>query len=51
MNGRGWTYAILALYTARCITYACGAHWGRVAYWLCAAGITISAEFLVTRFP
>lgn len=51
MEGRGFTYVILGLYTLRCLSYAYGGHWGRAAYWLCAMGITVSAEFLIVRWP
>lgn len=50
-DGPGFTYAILSLYSLRCVSYALGQHWGRAGYWLCAAGITVSAEFLIRRWP
>lgn len=51
LDGPWFTYAILSLYALRCLSYAAGAHWGRAGYWLCAAGITVSAEFLIRRWP
>lgn len=50
-EGPLFTYAILSLYTLRCLSYAYGSHWGKMSYWVCAIGITISAEFLIGRFP
>jgi len=50
-GGRGFTYVILSLYALRCVSYAATKHYGPAAYWLCAFGITISAEFLIRRFP
>ena len=49
--GRGFTWAIITLYSLRCVSYAWGGHWGRAAYWLFALGITVSAEFLIVRWP
>ncbi len=51
IEGPFFTYTIMALYVLRCVTYAYGSHWGRASYWLCALGITISAEFLMKRWP
>lgn len=51
VEGPAFTYCIMALYILRCLSYASGEHYGRAAYWLCALGITISAEFLITRWP
>jgi hypothetical protein len=51
LDGPAFTWAILTLYALRCVSYAFGGHWGRAAYWLCAAGITVSAEFLMRRWP
>ena len=51
LGGKGFTYVILALYAARCVTYAATKHYGPAGYWLCAFGITVSAEFLVRRWP
>jgi hypothetical protein len=50
-TGKGFTYVIMALYAARCVSYVAGGHYGRACYWLCALGITISAEFLMTKWP
>ena len=50
-GGRGFTFAILALYSLRCLSYAATKHYGPAAYWLCAFGITVSAEFLIRRWP
>lgn len=49
LAGKGFTYTILALYALRAMGYAVGADWPRVVYWLCAMGITVSAEFLITK--
>lgn len=51
MEGKFFTYAILGLYSLRAIGYASGGHWGPMGYWLSAMCITISAEFLIARFP
>ncbi len=51
LEGKAFTWAILSLYGLRCLSYATTSHWGRAAYWLCAAGITVSAEFLISRWP
>lgn len=51
LDGRFFTYAILGLYSLRCLSYLYGAHWGRAMYWVCALGITVSAEFLISRYP
>ena len=51
LTGPGFTYLIISLYALRCVTYAIGGHWGRAAYWVCALGITVSAEFLIKRWP
>ena len=49
--GKGFTYIILSLYGLRAASYAFGHHWGPMSYWVCAFGITVSAEFLITKFP
>jgi hypothetical protein len=49
LAGKGFTYAILGLYALRAGGYAVGGDWARVMYWLCAMGITVSAEFLIDR--
>jgi hypothetical protein len=51
LDGKAFTYCILTLYALRCLSYAAGGHWGRAGYWICAFGITVSAEFLITRWP
>lgn len=51
LHGKAFTYVILALYAIRCVSYLHGRHYGPAMYWLCALGITVSAEFLVKRFP
>lgn len=38
---------IVFFYTLTCIRYAFAREWGRVLYWVCATGITISATWLV----
>jgi len=47
LAGRGFTFAILALYTLRLGSYAIAGDWARAMYWTCALGITVSAEFLI----
>lgn len=51
LNGKLFTYAILTLYALRGGTYLLGQHYGPAAYWACAFGITVAAEFLIPRFP
>lgn len=51
LDGKAFTYAILALYALRCGSYAVTSNWPRALYWLCAIGITVSAEFLIARRP
>jgi|GEM_PF-4814282 len=41
--------AIVCLYVATCVRYAFSGEWGRVMYWLCAAGITVSVTWLVGK--
>jgi hypothetical protein len=41
--------AIVCLYAATCARYAFAGMWGNVMYWLCAAGITVSATWLVGK--
>lgn len=41
--------AIVVLYAVTCVRYAVAGMWGNVAYWLCAAGITVSATWLVGK--
>ncbi len=38
---------IMCLYAVTATRYAAARDWGRVMYWICAAGITFSATFLV----
>lgn len=51
LDGKTFTYLIIGLYILRCFSYLYGAHYGRAVYWACAMGITVSAEFLITRWP
>lgn len=51
IHGKFFTYLILGLYLIRATTYLHGRHFGPASYWLCAMGITISAEFLISRYP
>lgn len=51
LSGKGFTYLILGLYSARSLSYAAAKSWGPALYWLCALGITVSAEFLIKRYP
>lgn len=51
LDGPAFTYAILALYALRCGSYAFSSHWGRAGYWVGAMWITLSAEFLVRKWP
>lgn len=39
--------AIICMYAATCVRYAFARDWGRCLYWVCAAGITVSATFLM----
>ena len=40
---------IVGLYAVTAVRYGLARDWGRVAYWVCAAGITVSATWLVGR--
>ncbi len=51
LEGRAFTYVILTLYALRCLSYVFTKHYGSASYWLCALGITVSAAFLMRRFP
>ena len=51
IHGKAFTYVILCLYAVRALSYLHGRHLGPAAYWVCAFGITVSAEFLIARFP
>lgn len=51
LSGKAFTYVIMSLYGVRSATYAIGGHYGPAAYWLSALFITISAEFLIKRWP
>lgn len=51
LEGKFFTYAILVLYALRAVGYASGGRWGPMGYWLSAMCITISAEFLISRWP
>lgn len=51
LSGKFFTYIIMSLYAIRSGTYASGGHWGPAGYWLSALFITISAEFLIKRWP
>ena len=46
-----WTYIILAVYLARCVTYAIGRHWGPMLYWTGAIWLTVVVEFILKRYP
>jgi hypothetical protein len=37
------------LYVCSCARYAYSGMWGNVMYWFCAAGITVSATWLVGK--
>jgi hypothetical protein len=50
-EGKTFTFMILGLYGLRCSSYLATKHYGPASYWLCAFGITVSAEFLMRRFP
>jgi hypothetical protein len=41
--------AIMCLYALTSARYAIAGDWGRVMYWVCAAGITFSATFMVGK--
>lgn len=51
LSGKAFTYVIMSLYAIRSTTYALGGHYGSACYWLSALFITISAEFLIKKFP
>lgn len=51
LTGKAFTYVILFMYAMRAGTYMASNHWGPASYWICALGITISAEFLIPRWP
>ncbi len=51
LHGKAFTFLILFLYFLRAASYVHGGHYGPAAYWVCAFGITVSAEFLIARFP
>lgn len=51
ITGPGFTWVILACYGLRLGSHLWGQHWGRASYWFFAIGITISAEFLMRRWP
>lgn len=51
LDGPAFTYTILSLYALQCVRYSAGGHWGRAMYWLSAAMITVSAEFVTKRWP
>ena len=51
LNGKFFTFLILSLYALRAGSYFVTGHIGPGAYWTCAAGITVAAEFLIPRFP
>ncbi len=38
---------IVCLYAVTATRYGIAGDWGRVAYWVCAAGITVSATWFV----
>lgn len=40
---------IMVMYVATSVRYAVAKDWGRLMYWVCAAGITYSATFLVGK--
>lgn len=51
LESKGFTYVILTLYGLRCSSYLVTKHYGNAAYWFFAFGITVSAEFLMRRWP
>ncbi len=51
LESKVFTYCILTLYALRCGSYFFTKHYGPGSYWLFAFGITVSAEFLIKRFP
>jgi len=51
MGGRAFTFVILACYALRCASYAWTGHYGPAMYWASAMAITVSAEFLIPRWP
>lgn len=51
LSGKFFSYLILSLYALRCGSYLFTKHWGPATYWICAFGITLSAEFFIKRWP
>lgn len=51
LESRFFTYVILSLYGMRCLSYLVTKHYGPASYWICAFGITVSAEILIKKFP
>lgn len=51
LSGKFFTYLIMSLYAIRCGSYMWTGHYGPGAYWASALCITISAEFLMARWP
>lgn len=51
LQSKAFTFLILTLYALRASSYFVGKHYGPGAYWCCAFGITIAAEFLIPRWP
>jgi uncharacterized membrane protein len=47
MNGRLFTYAMLALNAARCGSYLLAGSWARALYWALAFGLTATVEFFL----
>jgi hypothetical protein len=45
----GMTVVIVALYCCNVVRYGFAGLWGSAAYWICAAGITVSATWLVGK--
>jgi hypothetical protein len=42
-----FTGFIVACYCCNVVRYAVSGMWGNTAYWICAAGITVSATWFV----
>jgi hypothetical protein len=51
LAGKSFTWAILSLYGLRAFSYIFTGHYGPACYWISASMITISAEFLFTKWP
>jgi type IV secretory pathway VirB2 component (pilin) len=49
MHPHAFPVFIIGIYALTCVRYALAGDYGRVLYWVCAAGITFSATFMVGK--